>query len=108
MLKRFLKSKINISYRFSADEDQKLVSIDMKAELVVQTWYRILHLIGNPVELLTNQTFEKSPKFRDYINKHGTDSGVLDPSDHPCLVHLPYCFFRAMSGIHCMISGFLG
>ncbi|CAG4955634.1 unnamed protein product [Parnassius apollo] len=88
------------------DEDANLVPADMSAEAVMQTWYRILHTIGNPVDLCRPHIISQTPEFLQYSMT--AEEGARDPSAHPCLQALPSIFLKAMKGIAAHVDAFLG
>ncbi|CAH2049064.1 unnamed protein product, partial [Iphiclides podalirius] len=88
------------------EEDANLVPADMSAEAVMQTWYRILHTIGNPVDLCRPHVISQTPEFLQYSMT--AEEGARDPSAHPCLQALPAIFLKAMKGIAAHVDAFLG
>ncbi|XP_037300886.1 ral GTPase-activating protein subunit beta-like [Manduca sexta] len=50
-----------------AEEDANLIPADMSSEAVIQTWYRILHTIGNPVDLCRPHIISQTPDFLQVI-----------------------------------------
>ncbi|VVC92050.1 unnamed protein product [Leptidea sinapis] len=44
-----------------SEDDANLVPADMSGEAVMQTWYRVLHTIGNPVELCKAHLVTNTP-----------------------------------------------
>ncbi|XP_073960573.1 ral GTPase-activating protein subunit beta-like [Choristoneura fumiferana] len=79
-----------------SEEDTNLVPPDMSAEAVMQSWYRILHTIGNPVDLCRPHVISQTPDFLQYSIT--AEEGARDPSAHPCLAALPAIFHNAMRG----------
>ncbi|KAJ8308235.1 hypothetical protein KUTeg_013109 [Tegillarca granosa] len=67
-------------------------------------WFRLLHIIQNPVDLCHPEIIGRTPKF---IQMSRGDS-TLDPTQHECLQKLPLIFYRAMRGISVIINAFLG
>ncbi|KPJ14465.1 Ral GTPase-activating protein subunit beta [Papilio machaon] len=88
------------------EEDVNLVPADMSAEAVMQTWYRILHTIGNPVDLCRPHVISQTPEFLQYSMT--AEDGARDPSTHPCLQALPAIFLKAMKGVAAHVDAFLG
>ncbi|XP_068622605.1 ral GTPase-activating protein subunit beta [Battus philenor] len=88
------------------EEDANLVPADMSAEAVMQTWYRILHTIGNPVDLCRPHVISQTPEFLQYSMT--AEEGARDPSTHPCLQALPAIFHKAMKGVAAHVDAFLG
>ncbi|XP_060804490.1 ral GTPase-activating protein subunit beta isoform X2 [Amyelois transitella] len=89
-----------------SEEDAGLVPADMSAEAVMQSWYRILHTIGNPVDLCRPHLISQTPDFLQYSIT--SEEGARDPSQHPCLAALPAIFHKAMKGIAAHVDAFLG
>nr|XP_054602113.1 ral GTPase-activating protein subunit beta isoform X3 [Nothobranchius furzeri] len=88
------------------DEDANLIPLEMDNDCVAQTWYRFLHMIGNPVDLSNPAIVSTTPKFQEqFLNSSGIPHEVVL---HPCLKQLPQIFFRAMRGISCLVDAFLG
>lgn len=51
---------------FAADEDKALVPNELTGEFLAQTWYRLLHSIGNPVQLAKPGIVSHTHKFLQY------------------------------------------
>lgn len=83
------------------------VLMDMDYDVVSQTWFRFLHLIGNPVELSIPSSIAKSLRETGSPAINGMESGV-ESKQHPCLNDLPENFKRAMKGISSLVNSFLG
>ncbi|RWS11211.1 Ral GTPase-activating protein subunit beta-like protein [Dinothrombium tinctorium] len=88
---------------FSTSSYVNNVILEMNYDIVSQTWFRFLHVIGNPVELSSPEIISKTEKFYYYANE-----SVVDPRQHPCLNILPYNFLRAMKGLALIVDTFLG
>ncbi|XP_041980537.1 ral GTPase-activating protein subunit beta isoform X2 [Aricia agestis] len=88
-----------------SEEDAQLVPADMSAEAVVQAWYRILHTIGNPVDLCRPHLISHTPEFLQYSM---TSEDGREPSAAPCLSALAGIFHRAMLGLAAHVDAFLG
>ncbi|KAL5009165.1 hypothetical protein ScPMuIL_014746 [Solemya velum] len=88
-----------------SEEDGLVLPAEMSADCVIQSWFRFLHIIQNPVDLCHPKIISYTPSFQhmalmsDYI---------VDPTQHPCLLKLPQIFFRAMRGLSVMVDAFLG
>ena len=65
---------------------------------LVQCWYRMLHTLGNPVQLAYLTTFTSLPAFQKTVS---------DPMDH-LVPDLPLIFQEAMSGLARLVYLFLG
>ncbi|XP_072937898.1 ral GTPase-activating protein subunit beta isoform X2 [Epargyreus clarus] len=89
-----------------AEEDMNLVPADMSSEAVMQAWYRILHTIGNPVDLCRPHLISQTPEFLQY--SISAEEGAREPSQHACLAALPHIFLRAMRGLAAHVDAFLG
>lgn len=72
---------------------------------LIQSWFRILHIIGNPVELCNRNIISDTQHFKEFAL---TSEGVISPSTHPCLDCLPDIFLQAMKGIALLVNSFLG
>ncbi|XP_035983325.1 ral GTPase-activating protein subunit beta-like [Fundulus heteroclitus] len=89
-----------------SDEDANLIPVEMDNDCVAQTWYRFLHMIGNPVDLSNPAIVSTTPKFQEqFLSSSGIPHEVVL---HPCLKQLPQIFFRAMRGISFLVDAFLG
>jgi len=75
----------------------------MKSDALVQCWYRMLHTLGNLVELSYPHVISLNPKFREVA--------VLElpnkDSKHECLKYLPQIFHQAMKGVASLVDLFL-
>ncbi|XP_028171090.1 ral GTPase-activating protein subunit beta [Ostrinia furnacalis] len=89
-----------------SEEDATLIPADMSAEAVMQSWYRMLHTIGNPVDLCRPHLISQTPDFLQYSIT--AEEGARDPSQHPCLAALPSIFHKAMKGVAAHVDAFLG
>ena len=49
-----------------ADEDKTLVPAELTGECLAQTWYRLLHCLGNPVQLARPAVVSQTHKFLQY------------------------------------------
>ncbi|XP_032898019.1 ral GTPase-activating protein subunit beta isoform X7 [Amblyraja radiata] len=88
------------------DEDASLIPAEMDNDCVAQTWFRVLHMLSNPVDLSNPAIISTTPKFQEQLlNVSGMAQELIH---HPCLKQLPQIFFRAMRGISCLVDAFLG
>ncbi|CAL8111145.1 unnamed protein product [Orchesella dallaii] len=87
------------------DDDGTLVPVSMSEDAIVQTWFRFLHCLGNPVELTQPTKISQTQNFLQYAI---ASEGVVDPCQHPCLSVLPTIFHQAMQGIAALVDAFLG
>lgn len=78
---------------------------ELSDEALKQTWFRFLHLIGNPVELCFPEIISKTDKF---YHSACASENVVDPRQHPCLQNLPNIFHKAMKGVANLVDTFLG
>ncbi|GFY51172.1 ral GTPase-activating protein subunit beta [Trichonephila inaurata madagascariensis] len=88
-----------------SDEDSHLVPADMSNECIAQAWFRLLHTLGNPVDLCRPEVISQTPKFYHFAL---SSEMVIDPCQHPCLAVLPQIFYKAMKGISNLVDVFLG
>uniref|UniRef100_H2ZQ53 Rap-GAP domain-containing protein n=1 Tax=Ciona savignyi TaxID=51511 RepID=H2ZQ53_CIOSA len=86
------------------DEDMKYIPAEMNNEQIAQSWFRMLHIISDPVELSNSSKFSKTPIFMERSLKSDT---YFDASQHPCLRLLPYIFLKAMKGVSSLVDAFL-
>ncbi|XP_077290167.1 ral GTPase-activating protein subunit beta isoform X2 [Arctopsyche grandis] len=87
------------------EEDVNLIPGDMSYDNISQSWYRMLHTIGNPVDLCRPQIISQTPQFLQFAI---TQEDACDPSQHPCLLALPTIFLKAMKGLAAQVDAFLG
>ncbi|XP_067856259.1 ral GTPase-activating protein subunit beta isoform X6 [Heptranchias perlo] len=88
------------------DEDANLIPAEMDNDCIAQTWFRILHMLSNPVDLSNPAIISTTPKFQEQLlSVSGMTQEMIQ---HPCLKQLPQIFFRAMRGISCLVDAFLG
>ncbi|XP_059837058.1 ral GTPase-activating protein subunit beta isoform X4 [Hypanus sabinus] len=88
------------------DEDASLIPAEMDNDCVAQTWFRVLHMLSNPVDLSNPAIISTTPKFQEQLlNVSGMAQEMIQ---HPCLKQLPQIFFRAMRGVSCLVDAFLG
>ncbi|XP_068208219.1 ral GTPase-activating protein subunit beta isoform X4 [Palaemon carinicauda] len=90
--------------KFSED-DLNIIPSTMSRDCIAQVWYRILHIIGNPVDLSRHTVISKTPAFLKYAI---SSELVIEPSQHPCLQMLPSIFLSAMKGVSGLVDAFLG
>ncbi|KAK6624852.1 hypothetical protein RUM44_011716 [Polyplax serrata] len=87
------------------DEDNQLIPAEATQDCIVQSWYRFLHCLGNPVNLCRPSLISQTPEFLQYAI---TSNCVVDPSQHPCLSALPMIFLKAIRGVAGQVDAFLG
>lgn len=73
-------------------------------ECLIQCWFRILHIIGNPVDLCKKEIIGDTPRFKEFAL---SSDEVISPESHPCLKILPQNFSQAMKGIAVLVNSFL-
>lgn len=78
--------------------------LNLVGEGLVQSWFRILHIIGNPVDLCSVEVISDTPKFKEFAL---ASEEVVSPSAHPCLRDLPFIFLQAMRGTAVLVNSFL-
>ncbi|KAG0723198.1 Ral GTPase-activating protein subunit beta [Chionoecetes opilio] len=88
-----------------SEDDLNIIPSNMSQDCIAQVWYRILHIIGNPVDLSRHTVISKTPAFLKYAISSAL---VIEPSQHPCLQMLPLIFLTAMKGISGLVDAFLG
>ena len=76
----------------------------MANDCVTQCWFRMLHTLGNLIDLSHPEVIARTPAFRE-------DAQCRDDSlslkDHVCLRPLPRIFFKAMKGLASNVDAFL-
>lgn len=77
----------------------------MSNECIAQAWFRLLHTLGNPVDLCRPEVISQTPKFYHFAL---SSEMVIDPCQHPCLALLPQIFYKAMKGVSNLVDVFLG
>lgn len=91
--------------KISSEDDLNIIPVNMSRDCIAQVWYRILHIIGNPVDLSRHTVISKTPAFLKYAI---SSELVIEPSQHPCLQMLPSIFLSAMKGVSGLVDAFLG
>ncbi|XP_039256619.2 ral GTPase-activating protein subunit beta-like isoform X2 [Styela clava] len=87
------------------DEDLKYLPNDLSNEVMTQTWYRMLHMINNPVDLSNANLISK---YQGFFETAFTRDNLQEPAQHPSLAMLPTIFLRALRGISTHVDAFLG
>ena len=80
------------------DDDFRNLTNAIPEDAVMQCWFRMLHTLGNPVDLLYPDIITSGPAFRDAETDHIGPSVAL----------LPNIFHTTMKGILTQVSLFLG
>ncbi|XP_032791568.2 ral GTPase-activating protein subunit beta isoform X2 [Daphnia magna] len=91
--------------KYATNDEYMLVPSQLSGEVLAQTWYRLLHCIGNPVQLARPSVISQTHKFLQFTI---ISSQLSDPSLHPCLFSLPSIFVEAMKGVAGLVDAFLG
>ena len=78
---------------------------NLGSDCLVQSWFRILHIMGNPVDLCKKEVISDTLKFKEFAL---ASEEVVSPIAHPCLKSLPQNFLQAMKGVAVLINCFLG
>jgi hypothetical protein len=78
-------------------------SLDNKC--LVQSWFRFLHIMGNPVDLSNKEIIGNTPKFKEHVL---INANLHQPSEHSCLSSMPQNFYAAMKGIATVADTLLG
>lgn len=91
------------------DKDFKTIIEGMPQDVLVQSWFRMLHTIGNPVEVSYVGKVLGSPAFEEALSefelskpKHKAHSPI-----QTCLTDLPKIFQAVMSGVAKLVYLFL-
>lgn len=87
------------------DDDTQLIPSEASHDCIVQSWFRFLHCLGNPVNLCRPSLISQTPEFLQFAI---TSDSVVDPCQHPCLSALPQIFLKAIKGIAGQVDAFLG
>ena len=83
------------------DSDYDKILQSVPPDALVQCWFRMLHTLGNPVELSYAAVFASLPAFQKAASE-SSDRSVAIPPD------LPFIFHEAMRGVARMVYLFLG
>ncbi|XP_043195120.1 ral GTPase-activating protein subunit beta-like isoform X3 [Amphibalanus amphitrite] len=102
---RLLESMYGPGFPALAVSEEDAVPASMAPEAVAQTWYRMLHTIGNPVEISSAAAVSSTQQFLQYAI---SSEAVIEPHQHPCLSQLPAIFHRAVRAISLLVNAFLG
>lgn len=86
------------------EEEISAVIHNLSGNVLIQTWYRFLNLIGNPLEIIDKETFTRNPKFIKSINLEYHQK----PDNHPHLNRLYDIFHINMKGITTIVEIFFG
>lgn len=62
----FVTKKLYLSFFLNVDDEYMLVPSQLSGEVLAQTWYRLLHCIGNPVQLARPSVISQTHKFLQF------------------------------------------
>ena len=95
----------------SEEKDFKVFLDDMPKDCLVQCWFRFLHTLGNPVDLLYPNRLTSSPAFQKGASDFERESRKhRHPPPSPiqgCINALPSIFHEAMKGVVALVYLFL-
>lgn len=89
----------------------------MPHDVLVQCWYRVLHMLGNPVELSYPHIIAKLPAFQKHLSdslQHQQQQQQRSSKHHlhvtaqPYLASLPRIYYELMRGVATLVYLFLG
>ncbi len=89
------------------DSYYRQVLADMPNDALVQCWFRMLHTLGNPVELAYPSKIASLPAFQKALADAEKQPQRLAPSTY-CFADLPAIFLEAMRGVSTLVYLFLG
>lgn len=96
------------------DADFKRIVSDMPYDVLVQCWYRVLHALGNPVELAYPKIMARLPAFQSGAEgREGSLSRAKHQQHHhhqarpPQLTALPRIYHELMRGVATLVYLFL-
>ena len=99
------------------DMDFKKIVLEMPYDVLVQCWYRVVHTLGNPVELAYPQIIAQLPAFQakgssDALGRDGGEQSTVRSKHHPVatpyLAALPRIYHELMRGVATLVYLFLG
>ncbi|XP_071799267.1 ral GTPase-activating protein subunit beta-like isoform X2 [Asterias amurensis] len=88
-----------------AEEDSLIIPVELDNDGIAQTWFRFLHILGNPVDLCRPKVISCTPKF---LSAAVSYQPAMEPHQFACLQALPHIFLKAMRGVSVVIDAFLG
>ena len=81
----------------------------MPYDVLVQCWYRVLHALGNPVELAYPKIIGKLPAFQRRVSGSRASAKQLhSPPTESHLAALPRIYHELMRGVATVVYLFLG
>ena len=84
------------------DHDFYALLKDIPRDSVVQCWFRMLHTLGNPTDLLYADIITNTPVFRQAVSTSDVTSQIQE-----CIALLPNIFHCVMKGIAAQVCLFL-
>lgn len=92
------------------DSEYQMIISHMSYETLIQCWYRMLHTLGNPVELSYPHIITNLPAFRKLQQEYLLQQQQHKNSDpiHTTLVSLPRTYYDLMKGVATLVYLFLG
>lgn len=91
----------HLQQEMEEDPDFSLILQSVPSSSLVQCWFRMLHTLGNPVDLAYITTFSSLPAFQKVATESGDQFSALTPD-------LPLIFYEAMKGVARLVYLFLG
>ena len=85
----------------SQNSDYRNLLNAMPEDAVVQCWFRMLHTLGNPVDLLYSDIITSSPAFREAASLNSDQIAS-------CVAILPNIFHNVMKGLSAQVCLFMG
>ncbi len=82
---------------FTADDQTCVMPRQTPSDVVYQTWFRMLHLLGNPADMIINNDDDST-----VVEKDNNSSCWYSQR------HIPYCFYLASSAVGKMVDIFHG
>lgn len=80
-------------------------ALHLPADILCQVWFRMLHILGNPVDLSDAMTISHTQQFMRYAI---VGSDVVEPCHHACLASLPTAFLASLQAVSEIANLFLG
>lgn len=106
--RRMLLNEYGSSFPLYPLEDKKHeihIPTTLDNKCLVQSWFRFLHIMGNPVDLSNKDIISNTSKFREHAL---VSTNTHQPSEHSCLSSMPQNFYAAMKGIATLADTLLG
>ena len=95
------------SAQFSGSDFNPLIK-DLDYSITVQAWFRLLHTLGNLVDLLHPDVITGTPSFRRALGGSSVGTSPLTPIVQSCVDMLPFIFEEAMSALLKQVTIFIG